>query len=723
MKVHRFLSILLALAMAASLASVPALASGEPSGKPSGEAGAPSAETQSSLVEASIEDMQPSSYGSLTVDTKRASSDEGHIYVGYDVIDGALNETESNWSGSVDTIDLNNSVSGEGFTAVKANDSDVTITGTLRIDSGDSKGVYASDFTGTGIAVIANGGSHVTAEDLDFESSGIVRGFAMVYGESGKSTVLTIDRSNIVAHGADPLRECADGYYNRAETGTMISSPWVLGIQGASRTVNVLGTHATFIAKDSYLATGGWAVVSTDGCTAPRLWLMNTDLEVLSPSEGGMSAGADILGYEDIYGSGYGTLMIGSAEANWIGSRVNGATYGSLIMSGGIGNYQGMKAGETYELTDAETGEVVDTYTAQADIPTEINTVFGVSAQAAGSATFGSGVVAHVEEAVFLDRGADNAWTLDGAEVHANSGVLLQMMDSDDPMIGGFNPFNTYFTQDPGLKTEAYEDSASYAFTTDTKVVPGKTYYMMNSDNEYYVVEDPTDEGTVAYYEKSSGGSRDTLDLKNGSYEGDVFNGTGYYASGDDLYVTIASDASLAGDIALTTIFHGISLEGRDVDQVIAAIEAQNADHATIVGYPEHWDSNEPLSDIEYEFLDENFEECGKDEAAYIHFTKFTIAEYFLVGQVENALFNNGLSTIDVTVEGTWTVEEESLVNYLKIAPGAVVYGELSENADGTLTILPSAQTIPAGEYGSETVYVAASGSASGEASGSGEAS
>lgn len=723
MKAHRFLSILLALALAASLLCLSGFASGEPSGQPSGEASAPSSEAQSALVEESIDDMTVSSYAALTAGVNRGTVDQGHLYIGYDIVDGKLNEAESNWSGPVDVIDLNNSVSGEGFTAVKANNSNVTITGTLKTDSAGSKGEYASDFTGTGIAVLANAGSYVKVNDFDFESTGTVRGFAMVYGDGASSTVLSLDHASLIARGNDPLRNCSDGYFNKAETSTMISSPWVLGIQGSSRTVNILGVKPTFIAKDSYIATGGWACVSTDGCSAPRIWLVNSDLEALSPAEGGMSAGADILGYEDIYGSGYGTLMIGSAEANWIGTRVSGTTYGSLIMSGGIGNYQGMKAGETYELTDALDGKVLETYTATEDIPTEINTVFGVSAQAAGSATFGPGVVANVEEAVFLDRGANNVWVLDGAQVHASSGVLLQMMDSDDPMIGGFNPFNTYFNQDPGLKTEGY-DSATYSFTTDTKVVPGKTYYMMNEAKEYYVVENPTDEGTVAYYEKSSGGSKDTLDLKNGDYEGDVYNGTGYYASADNLYVAIAADASLKGDIALTTIFHGISLAGRDVDQVIAAIDAQNADHATVIGYPEHWDGNAPLEDIEYEFLDENFRACDKSSAAYLHFTKFTVAEYFLVGQVENALNNNGLSTIDVTVEGTWTVENASLINYLKVAPGAAVYGEIVENADGTLTILPATNTIPAGEYGSETVYVAASGSASGEASSaSGEAS
>ena len=715
MKAHRILSILLALALTASLLCVPVLASGEPSGQPAGAATA-------APVEENIADMQVSSYGALTVNTTRSAKDAGHLYVGYDIIDGQLNAAESNWSGPVDTIVLNNSVVGEGFTAVKADNSDVTITGTLKTSSGGAKGEIASDFTGTGIAILANAGSRVTVDNVDFESDGFVRGFAMVYGAAGETTVLSIENSHILARGDDPLRNCRDNYHNSADTTAMVSCPWVLGITGATRTVNVLGNHPTFIAKDSYIGSGGWACVSTDGCTAPILWILNSTLEVLPENDGGSRSGWDILGYDDIYGSGYGTFLIGSSEEHFYGVEYKGATY-AAILNGGVATYEGLKAGQTYELTDAQTGAVVDTYTAKADVPTTINAVFGVTAQNGNSITFGEGVEADVEEAVFLYRsGATCDWTLDGAKVNASSGVILQMMDNDDPIVGGFNPFNTYFNEASGLTTAAYADSASYTFTTDSAVTPGKTYYMMDTDGNYNVVENPTDEGTVAYYEKSNGGSKVTLSLKNGAYEGDVFNGTGYFSQAPDaLYVDIAGDASLQGDIALTATIHGISLEGRDIDQVIAAIDAQNASHADIKGYPEYWEG-EALEDIGYEFMDENFRVCGKAKAKYIHFTQFCLAEAFLLGQTENCVFSNGISTIDVTVEGTWIVENESLVTYLKVAPGATVYGELTENADGTLTIRPSIQTIPAGEYGSEFIYVAAS-SASGEASGSGEAS
>ena len=691
MKHAKLLSALILFAMMASLLMVPAMASGEPSGP---------------LVQ-HIDDLVVSSYGTLPANGTRSSTDTGHIYVGYDIVDNALVEAESNWkTADAQNLVLNNSVIGEGFTAVRANNSQVNITGTLKTSSDGASGEFASDFTGTGAAVIVNGGSTVTVEDLSYESDGFVRAFAMLYGANNVSTVLKIQDSDLVAYGANPFLDSYDGYYNSAQTTMMLSSPWVLGIQGGIRTVNVLGSRATLITDGSYIAAGGWGVLSTDGCTAPRFWIMDTTLEILSEDEGGMNAGADILGYENIYGSGYGTFLIGSSDEHFYGTHFEGTTYAS-ILNGGVANYQGLVAGESYELTDGYTDEVIEVYKADETVPTIINSVFGVTSQNSGTVNMLSGVQANVEESLFIYRSGNTDWLLDGAEVNVSSGVILQMMDNDDSVIGGFNPFGTYLYEASGLATEAYTEGTNYTFTTDTVVDPSKTYYQATSDG-YEVVANPTDEGTVAYLEKSTGGGKVTLTLKNGAYNGDALNGTGYYDQAPDaLYVTIEDTAVLTGDIALTSHFHGISLEGRDVDQVLAAIDAQNARHDEIGGY------YEGLEDIQYEFFNADFEICEKDEAAYVHFTQFAVPEYFLLGQVENAVHYNGLSTVDVTVDGTWIVEEESLVTYLNIAEGACVYGELIENADGTVTILPSQNLIPAGEYGEAFIYVASASSGS----------
>ena len=63
-------------------------------------------------------------------------------------------------------------------------------------------------------------------------------------------------------------------------------------------------------------------------------------------------------------------------------------------------------------------------------------------------------------------------------------------------------------------------------------------------------------------------------------------------------------------------------------------------------------------------------------------------------------VYNNGLSTIDVNVEGTWRVASTSLVNTLQIAEGGHVFGEITELSDGTLYLVPAETELAAGTYG-----------------------
>jgi len=218
----------------------------------------------------------------------------------------------------------------------------------------------------------------------------------------------------------------------------------------------------------------------------------------------------------------------------------------------------------------------------------------------------------------------------------------------------------------------------------------------------------------VAYYEKSTGGNQVTVNFKNHLYDGDLYNATGYYNQASDaLTVNIDVSATLQGDIALASHVHGIWLNGRPVDDVIAAIDAANAYHANIGGY------YEGLEDIEYVFLDaEGAVTEDKDAAVAIQFTKFSTAEYYLLGQVLNMINNNGLATIDVNVDGVWYPQRASLVTYLKVAEGAHVYGTVTELEDGSVLITPSEETVEPGEYGSAFIYVEGPGSGGGPGGG-----
>ena len=671
--------------------------------------------SMSAFAAENIADMTVSSYQTSNSDTGRAQ-DQGHVYVGLAITDGAVVEADSNWEApeDIENIVLDAEVEGEGFTAIRAEgEQTIGLSGSLTLtDSSD--GQYASDFTGTGVAVTGYNGSIIRVNGMKYYSEGFSRSFSIVQNAS-----LFIEDSEITAMGRNPLTESYDGYYNSANTSMMISPPWVLGIQGGIRTINVLGTGSNLVIADSVITAGGWGVLSSDGCTAPYFNLFNSELNILPASEGGMNSGWAILGYdEDAYGSGYGTYLIGGAEEWFYGMKINGATYAS-ILTGGDGFYQGMKAGETYQALDAATGEVIYEYTPEEDILTEINTVFGFMSHNSGSINVLEGTVINTAASIALYKSADSDWLFDGAELNPGNGIIFQMIDNDDSSVGGFNPFGTYLIEEAGVPTEAYEGAASYVFTTDTKVDPSKTYYTSDTADEsgYAVVENPTDEGTVAYYEKATGGNNVTLTFANGEYAGDVFNATGYYAQAPDaLTVTIEDTAALTGDIALTSHVHGIKIEGKDLGEIFAPLDEANTAHAEIGGY------YEGLEDISYVFLDAEGNQIGKpDDAVYLQFTQFSTAEYYLLGQVVNFVNYNGASTIDVIVEGTWKPEEKSLVTYLEVADGAEVYATVEEQADGSLLVLPSEELLAAGTYGKAYVYVEPAAADSGSGEGGGE--
>jgi hypothetical protein len=647
-KASRMFALVMALAM---LLSVSAFASGEMSAEP---AGAASAATES------IADMTASTYATLDAVATR-SQDAGYIYVGYDVVDGQLTD-QSNWTGDASSVVLDNEVVGAGFTAVHASgaDSDVTVTGTLVLSNGadDAEGVHASDFTGCGAAFVAADGGRITAKNVDLTTTGFVRaGFIVDDG-----AIAWVEDSEIITYGANPLTDAYDGYVNSATTSKMLSPPWVLGIQGGIRAVNVLDTNTTFVSVNSHLASGGWGVVSTDGCTTPSLYLIDSTLEILSEAEGGMNSGWELYGYdEEAYGTGYGAYLIGDCDERYYGSTVEGATFGAIAREGSA-----VYASSNGEINVVSaTGEDLGTVQGQGNVSV-INCVFGAMTHSSEdiSISYTDGTIVNTEESTIVYRSSGHAnFLFDEAELNPGNGIIIQMIDDDDSTVGmgdmSTMGFNTTLVEAAGMPSATGNETGA-------------------TDNNEEV----------------------NATLTNGDYAGDFYNGTGYYGqAGDVMNVTVGEGATLEGTIALTETFHGVAYS----PEAVAFAEAADG--------------------VEYVFIDSDFQVTDKEaDAAYIQFTQFTINQYYMLCRMENHVYNNGYSGINVTVEngGVWTVSGESLINYLKV-DGGTVYGEIVENADGSLTIIPSDKTIADGEYGVAVVANVAASSSMGNVSGSEE--
>ena len=643
----RILALLLALCMALSLAGF--ASSGEASAEASDEVAAEAAadEATAALESKNTADMSPAPYSTMTSFTGR--DDTGRLYIGNDV------------TTSTDIV-LNESVEGAAYTAVYAHGEGVVanITGTI-VAWDDTPGDMASDFSGQGAMIVADDGAVVNVNNAVISTDGFERSAAVV---SAYATVRVID-SELTIRGANPLTEVYEGYTNGADMALMVSPPWVLGIQGAARGINMIGANPVLTVIGSSITSGAWATISTDSGSNMTVNVVDSELSFLPESEGGMDSGWRIFGYEEsAYSSGYGCFNIGSPAEYFYGTTISGATFAAIIMGAKTDHYASSNG--SIDLVDVN-GELLETVEGQGQ-PTVINCVFGIMqcGNLAEGLYMEDGTVVNTEEAVILHKSGNGDYYFDEAVLNPASGVLFQMIDSDD----------------------------------DTRIarVSGNMQPLYDEDNVTSGIGFP---GVNYDYSSATGGYSVSANYSNGSYEGNIYNGSGYYDhSGNNLTVTVGENAVLTGDIALTSTVKGVAYSEEALEGI-----AYYGD------------------DIRYVLLDaEGNETEDEAEAAFIQIRSYTITQYFLQGHVENLNYYNGASTIEVVVEdgAEWIVAGESLITKLTVAEGASVKGVLTENEDGTLTITAGDELIPAGEYG--TIEAVASGemdsSASGEASG-----
>jgi hypothetical protein len=510
----------------------------------------------------------------------------------------------------------------------KGAETDLTLTGSM-IAFDNSDGALASDFSGRGAMIIATDYAKVLVDKMMIYTDGFVRA-AFIPDNHGQ---ILVKNSMVGTLGANPLTDIYDGYVNSADQSIMISPPWVLGIQGGARLANMLGENPTLTFINSYLVSGAWGVLSTDAGSNFMMNVVDTDVEILPMSRGGMSSGN--YRYSHMYGSGYGSYIIGDAQQYFYGTHIKGATYGS-ILAGGDGYFRS-SWGEI-ELKDAD-GGTIDTINGRGR-PSVIQSVFGFMTHNSGSINVLDGTLVQTEEATFLYKAGDVDFVADKAMLKPRSGIILQMIDNDDSTVGaeaGANGpvFNTEFYEDEGWPSENGNDVPAENSNDVPAEIGDDMPAEIGDDVPAEIGDDvpaeigddvPAEIGDDVLPDTDSGSTDSTasnsvsLSLTNGHYKGNVFNGTGYYTQlGDALEVNIGEGAVLKGVISLT--------ETRHVDEY---------------GYQN---------------------------------TYFTIDDYYYLGHVENRNHRNGNSTLSVNLTdgATWKVTGESYISSLMVEDGAIV--------------------------------------------------
>jgi len=587
--------------------------------------------------------------GSATHYTRRGND---KFSIGYYIKDGTIvdkNSLLADKDSPISKLDLDLVANGEAFGSVIATGkgTDLTLTGSISAsDSGDGKN--SSDFSGLGAQIIAADYAKVKVNSMKISTKGFLRA---AFITDNHAQILVRD-STVTTVGANPLTQAYKGYVNSANQNIMLSPPWVLGIQGGIRAGNMLGENSTLTVIGSNVTSGGWAILSTDDCTNPVMNVVDSTLEILPKSKGGMSSGN--FSYSSKYGSGYGTYNIGGAKQYFYGTTFSGTTYAS-IFTGGDAYYKSSSG--KIELKDAD-GKTIETVTGKGK-PTIINSVFGFMTHGSGSVNVLDGTIVNSAEAIFLNKAGGVSFIADKAVLNSASGIILQMIDNDDRTVGGsMEAFNTEFKEAAGWPSESGNVTKAGASSGDQRGGgpggpggaggpggqgapeaaaggprgsggPGGPGGQGAPDAAAGGPGGPRGSGGPGGPGGPGGGGAVKLVLTNGNYKGDVFNGSGYYnQSGNALEVSIGNGATLNGAISLT--------ETRHVD------------------------------------------ETGKQN------THFTINEYYYLGHVANRNYRNGTSTISVSMKdgGVWKVTGESLISKLIIDKGAI------EGANGANVVM-----------------------------------
>lgn len=438
-----------------------------------------------------------------------------------------------------------------GYSALIVRDSDYTLKNSSIHMNTASDGKDVNDFAGYGAAVAAYGDSTVTIEDSEISTTGVAK--AATFADAGAD--LIVKNSKLGVNGGNIYKE----YKSTANQAYMINPPWVLGISGSARTTNVMGEGTTGTYVDTDIYAKDWGAVSIDTGSNMKLTLVNSDVTV--------------------DGSGYGAYAIGEGtEEYFLGIDFDVQTYATILTGADVtlASYTG---GDKIDVTKITDGSKVATVASEkvADgtvVPSTVTSDnFGFmfhhnAPTGTNNLSLEEGTTVETGNATFLVKKVNNNIHVDGAEISSKDGVLLQMIDNDDDMVGAYN--DETFGMPTFNYTFSEKDGWSSTWGTEVK------------DSGWVTNADFTD-----------------VDLN-----GDVYNGTGYTANGaQTLNLSLGKNAALTGAIASTEIQHKDKTftyydESKGYDAATAAAAADKLGHViNQVHYNGENDVNVELTD------------------------------------------------------------------------------------------------------------------------------
>lgn len=389
---------------------------------------------------------------------------------------------------------------------------------------GDSDGNDVNDFSGFGAVVTAVNDATVTLENVTINTTGVARPalFADEYGD------IIFKNSRFSVKGGTLY----ETYINSANQASMVAPPWVLGIGGNSRGTNMEGACSSTTIIDSEVTAAAWGVLSTDAGSDMLLTVIDSVLTLDGSNENYQNDP-----YLENYGTGYGTYAIGNAQEFFYGATINVGTYATIFTGGyatyASSNFEGGKTSiypldtnaEKYQflsskLTGFGSDAIIEGVEGKGQVTTINSDGFGFMAHGDAGIHVTDGTVVNTKDATFLMKTSGVEIVVDdGAQINTASGVVLQMIDNDDSIVGmgdmSTMGFNTEFNEEAGWPSENGNVTGGSAKGNVSMTIAGTTV------------------------------------------DGNLYNGTGYWGQkASTLDVTLGEGAVLNGDIASTEYIH-----------------------------------------------------------------------------------------------------------------------------------------------------------------------
>ncbi|MBR7836309.1 hypothetical protein KDL01_23730 [Actinospica durhamensis] len=334
---------------------------------------------------------------------------------------------------------------GECFDGVYVSDSAYALTNPAITLTGNGR----CDFVGYGAAVVADGAdARLTLDGAMISNHGAVRTGVIV---TNGATALIKNSSIQVRNGVLP-----SDYVATVDLDKMESAPWMLAIDGNVRATNLLGNNSVAAYVNSSVTSETWGVLSTDAGSDCTLVAVNSTVA---------NSGKD----------GYGTYVIGNATEYLLGTHFNVGSY-ATIFTGGTATY-----GDSDAATVAALNKSLNLGLTDADLKAlkPRSTVvdsrrFGFMWHDRGTLNITGGTRVNSPHATFLNKGQNIDVTVDGsggAQLNPGDGVLVQLIDNDDPgpvMVNGNLENAGVYTQPTGQPAKDASFDVTTAHSSDS---------------------------------------------------------------------------------------------------------------------------------------------------------------------------------------------------------------------------------------------------------------